>query len=70
MNQASHIAQLTETDRRHWLHPFVALQAHEKRGATIWKSANGIHLTDMKGRRVQDAFSVYGASISAMVSSP
>jgi len=57
MNQASHIAQLTETDRRHWLHPVVALQAHEKRGATIWKSADGIHLTDMHGRRVQDAFS-------------
>lgn len=50
-------AELIELDRRHWLHPVVALQAHEKRGATIWKAAEGIHLTDINGRRVQDAFS-------------
>ena len=56
MTNANTIAELTEIDRRHWLHPVVALQKHEKRGATIWDSADGIHLTDVNGHRVQDAF--------------
>jgi len=51
------VAELTEIDRCHWLHPVVALQQHERRGATIWDSADGIHLTDVNGHRVQDAFS-------------
>lgn len=57
MTTQNTIAELTEIDRRHWLHPVVALQQHEKRGATIWESADGIHLTDVNGHRVQDAFS-------------
>jgi len=48
---------LLDLDRRHWVHPVVSLRQHEAVGSTIWKSAEGIHLTDMKGRRVQDAFS-------------
>ena len=55
-NQTS-VADLTEIDRRHWVHPLVALNQHERRGATIWESASGIHLTDANGHRVQDAFS-------------
>ena len=57
MKDPTAIAELTETDRRHWVHPLVALNQHERRGATIWESASGIHLTDVNGHRVQDAFS-------------
>jgi len=57
MTNSNTIAELTEIDRRHWVHPVVALNQHEKRGATIWESADGIHLTDVSGKRVQDAFS-------------
>lgn len=48
---------LIQLDRDHWVHPVVALRQHEARGSRIWKSAEGIHLIDMDGRRVQDAFS-------------
>ncbi|MDB5851693.1 MAG: hypothetical protein JWP29_5445 [Rhodoferax sp.] len=57
MNHPTSIAELTEIDKRHWVHPVVALNQHEQRGATIWESAEGIHLTDIHGHRVQDAFS-------------
>lgn len=49
--------QLLDLDRQHWVHPVVSLRQHEAVGATVWASAEGIHLTDLKGRRVQDAFS-------------
>ncbi|NVO04784.1 MAG: aminotransferase class III-fold pyridoxal phosphate-dependent enzyme [Rhodoferax sp.] len=49
--------ELIELDRQHWVHPVVSLQKHEAIGATIWQSAEGVHLTDMNGKRVQDAFS-------------
>lgn len=42
---------------RHWVHPVTALREHEAVGPTIWTSAEGIHLTDIHGKRVQDAFS-------------
>ena len=42
---------------RHWVHPVTALLQHEAQGPCIWKSADGIHLTDIHGKRVQDAFS-------------
>jgi len=42
---------------RHWVHPVTALIQHEAMGPCIWKSAQGIHLTDIHGKRVQDAFS-------------
>lgn len=48
---------LVEQDRRHWVHPVVSLRQHEAKGARIWVSAEGVHLIDTEGRRVQDAFS-------------
>ncbi len=51
------LAALLQTDRDHWIHPVAPLRQHEARGATVWRSADGIHLTDMEGHRVQDAFS-------------
>ncbi|OYU07753.1 MAG: aspartate aminotransferase family protein [Pseudomonas sp. PGPPP1] len=45
------------TQDRHWVHPVTALLEHESVGPTIWTSAQGIHLTDIHGKRVQDAFS-------------
>lgn len=52
----SETSTLVELDRQHWIHPVAPLREHEKRGARIWKSAEGIHLIDTDGRRVQDAF--------------
>ena len=57
MHMSDHFAELTEIDRRHWLHPVAPLRQHEKRGATIWQAADRIHLIDATGHRVQDAFS-------------
>ncbi|SFH71983.1 Adenosylmethionine-8-amino-7-oxononanoate aminotransferase [Collimonas sp. OK307] len=56
INSLDHQA-LLDLDRRHWVHPVVSLRQHESIGSTIWKSAEGIHLTDAQGRRVQDGFS-------------
>lgn len=42
---------------QHWVHPVTALLDHEAKGVCAWKSAEGIHLTDVNGHRVQDAFS-------------
>jgi adenosylmethionine-8-amino-7-oxononanoate aminotransferase len=50
------LQELLDLDRQHWVHPVVSLRQHEAIGSTIWKSAEGVHLIDMKGRRVQDAF--------------
>jgi len=57
MSTANNQAELLEIDRRHWIHPVAPLVQHEQRGAHIWESADGIHLTDINGKRVQDAFS-------------
>lgn len=48
---------LVEQDRRHWVHPVAALRQHEARGARVWTAAEGVHLIDSQGKRVQDAFS-------------
>lgn len=48
---------LLETDRNHWVHPVASWRLHEEIGATVWERAEGIHLIDIHGRRVQDAFS-------------
>lgn len=48
---------LLDLDRRHWVHPAVSLRQHEIIGSTVWQSAEGVHLIDIDGRRVQDAFS-------------
>lgn len=56
-NSLSPSEDLIELDRRHWVHPVVSPRHHEAVGATIWKSAEGIHLIDQQGRRIQDGFS-------------
>lgn len=48
---------LLDLDRQHWVHPVVSLRQHEAVGSTVWRSAEGVHLIDIEGRRVQDAFS-------------
>lgn len=48
---------LLDLDRQHWVHPVVSLRQHEVVGSTVWRSAEGVHLIDIDGRRVQDAFS-------------
>lgn len=53
----SEVSSLYLQDKAHWLHPVVALRKHENCGSRIWKSADGIYLYDVDGRRVQDAFS-------------
>ena len=52
-----HDIDLLVRQDRHWVHPVTALMQHEAVGPSIWKSAQGIHLTDIHGKRVQDAFS-------------
>lgn len=47
---------LQEKDQ-HWVHPVTALLDHQAKGVCAWKSAEGIHLVDVNGHRVQDAFS-------------
>ena len=50
------MSNLQEKDQ-HWVHPVTALMDHQARGVCAWKSAEGIHLVDVNGHRVQDAFS-------------
>jgi len=57
MYSAEQRQTLLDLDRRHWVHPVVSLQQHEAVGSTVWHSAEGVHLIDIDGRRVQDAFS-------------
>lgn len=56
MNDAERNLLLAQ-DRQHWIHPVVSLQQHEAVGSTVWHAAEGVHLIDINGRRVQDAFS-------------
>lgn len=51
------ISTLVAADRRHWVHPVAPLRQHEARGATVWKSADRVFLTDFEGHRVLDGFS-------------
>ena len=50
------MSNLQEKDQ-HWVHPVTALMDHQAKGVCAWKSAEGVHLVDVNGRRVQDAFS-------------
>ncbi|MFG0766869.1 aminotransferase class III-fold pyridoxal phosphate-dependent enzyme [Pseudomonas sp. TYF_15] len=50
------MSNLQEKDQ-HWVHPVTALLDHQAKGVCAWKSADGIHLIDVNGHRVQDAFS-------------
>lgn len=51
------LPELIEADRNHWVHPVAPLRQHERRGATIWKSADRVFLTDFTGHQVLDGFS-------------
>lgn len=50
------MSNLQEKDQ-HWVHPVTVLLDHQAKGVCAWKSADGIHLVDVNGHRVQDAFS-------------
>ena len=50
------MSSIQEKDQ-HWVHPVTALMDHQAKGVCAWKSADRIHLTDVNGHRVQDAFS-------------
>jgi adenosylmethionine-8-amino-7-oxononanoate aminotransferase len=47
---------LVEMDRDHLIHPVSSFRGHEKHGARILKSGQGMWLTDSEGRQVLDAF--------------
>ncbi len=51
------LSELLTADRDHWIHPVVNWQAHEKRGAHVWQSADRVYLTDTEGHQVLDGFS-------------
>lgn len=47
---------LIDIDRDHLIHPVVSFRGHEKQGARILESGDGMWLTDIDGRRMIDAF--------------
>lgn len=47
---------LIEMDRSHLVHPVTAYRTHEKRGATVLASAQGVRLTDIEGKSYLDGF--------------
>jgi adenosylmethionine-8-amino-7-oxononanoate aminotransferase len=47
---------LIELDRNHLIHPVSAYRAHERKGATVLASGQGLYLTDTQGNRLLDAF--------------
>jgi adenosylmethionine-8-amino-7-oxononanoate aminotransferase len=47
---------LVELDRRHLIHPVTSYRTHERRGATVLKSASGVHIQDAAGNRYLDGF--------------
>ena len=48
---------LVELDRQHVIHPVISYRKHEQRGATVLRSASGVHITDAEGKRYLDGFS-------------
>ncbi len=48
---------LIAADRQHWIHPVTQLRQHELRGATVWKAADRVFLTDISDHTVLDGFS-------------
>jgi adenosylmethionine-8-amino-7-oxononanoate aminotransferase len=49
--------QIVELDRQHVIHSAVSWAAHERRGATVLRSGQGVFLTDEKGNKLLDGFS-------------
>lgn len=47
---------LLEIDRDHLIHPVASFRGHERHGARILASGNGMWLTDIDGKSVLDAF--------------
>ncbi|WP_067738683.1 aspartate aminotransferase family protein [Novosphingobium naphthalenivorans] len=47
---------LIEIDRDHLIHPVASFRGHEKHGARVLASGDGMWLTDIDGKRVLDAF--------------
>ncbi|MEO7383801.1 MAG: aspartate aminotransferase family protein [Novosphingobium sp.] len=47
---------LVDIDRNHLIHPVSSFREHERKGARILTSGEGMWLTDSDGRRVLDAF--------------
>jgi adenosylmethionine-8-amino-7-oxononanoate aminotransferase len=47
---------LVELDRAHLIHPVASWRDHERRGATVLESGEGVYLTDSDGHRLIDAF--------------
>ncbi|MEO7657058.1 MAG: aspartate aminotransferase family protein [Sphingomicrobium sp.] len=47
---------LVDIDREHLIHPVASFRGHERHGARILKSGDGMWLTDVDGRRLLDAF--------------
>ena len=61
MNQAADLKlkpnrAILDVDRDHLIHPVTSFRAHERRGATLLESGQGMWLTDADGRRLLDAF--------------
>jgi adenosylmethionine-8-amino-7-oxononanoate aminotransferase len=47
---------LIEIDRNHLIHPVASFRGHERHGARVLASGDGMWLTDIDGKRVLDAF--------------
>lgn len=47
---------LLDIDRDHLIHPVASFRGHEKHGARVLASGQGMWLTDIDGKRVLDAF--------------
>lgn len=50
-------AALVDKDRRHCIHSALSWAEHERRGATVLKSGDGVWLKDCSGRLLLDGFS-------------
>jgi len=53
--QPAHNLSLEEMDKQSFLHPYTALKDHNENGPTIVASANGVKVTDTKGKEYIDA---------------
>jgi L-2,4-diaminobutyrate transaminase len=53
--QPAHNLSLEEMDKQSFLHPYTALQDHAENGPTIVASAQGVNITDTKGKEYIDS---------------
>jgi L-2,4-diaminobutyrate transaminase len=53
--QPTHNLSLEEMDKQSFLHPYTALKDHNENGPTIVASANGVNITDTKGKEYIDS---------------